>query len=344
MSGQALGAGPFDDDDSPGALPDSVVDAAILWAVRLDHGDATPRMQRAHAQWLQADPRHAQAWRRVGALQRGFAGVPAAPARDALQAAQRQREAREARAGQGRRGALKLLSLAGVALAAGWVVREHAPWQRLMAQASTGVGEQRTLQLADGTRIVLNTDSAVSTDLRGERRLIVLRRGEIMVSTGADAGAASKRPFWVSTPFGKMQALGTRFVVRIDEGRARVSVQEGAVALHPGNGPAQAEVRPGESRWLSDDGTAPADNRGFDDDGWVDGVIAGRDIRMADLLAELGRYRHGVVACDPRVADLRVLGVFHVQDGDKALHFLAQTQPVSIRLRTRFWVSVGPRG
>ncbi|WP_398497226.1 FecR domain-containing protein [Variovorax sp.] len=317
-------------------LPDSVIDAAILWSVRLAHGEPTPKMQRAHAQWLEADPRHAQAWQRVGDLRRGFAGMPAGPARDTLQAAQLHRQQR------GRRGALKLLSLAGVALGAGWLLREHAPWQRLLADASTGTGEQRTLRLADGTTLVLNTDSAVSTDLNGERRLVVLRRGEIMVSTGDDAGAAAKRPFWVYTPFGRMQALGTRFVVRIDERRARVSVQQGAVALHPGDGPAEAVVQAGQSRWLAESGSTPAAGLGFDEDGWVDGVIAGQNIRMADLLAELGRYRHGVVLCDPAVAELRVSGVFHVRDSDRALQFLAQTQPISVRLRTRYWVSVGP--
>ncbi len=318
-------------------LPDAVIDAAILWSVRLAHGEATPKMRRAHAQWLAADPRHAQAWQRVGDLRRGFAGVPPGPARETLQAAQRHRQQR------GRRAALKLLSLAGVALGAGWLLREHAPWQRLLADASTGTGEQRTLRLADGTTLVLNTDSAVGTDLNGERRLVVLRRGEVMVSTGDDAGAAAaKRPFWVYTPFGRMQALGTRFVVRIDERRARVSVQQGAVALHPGDGPAEAVVQAGQSRWLAESGSSPAASRGFDEDGWVDGVIAGRDIRMADLLAELGRYRHGVVTCDPAVAELRVSGVFHVRDSDRALQFLAQTQPISVRLRTRYWVSVGP--
>lgn len=316
-------------------LPDSVIDAAILWSVRLDHGEPTPRMRRAHAQWLEADPRHAQAWQRVGDLRRGFAGMPAGPRATPC----RPRSCTGSSAAAVPR---LLLSLAGVALGAGWLLREHAPWQRLLADASTGTGEQRTLRLADGTTLVLNTDSAVSTDLNGERRLVVLRRGEIMVNTGDDAGAAAKRLFWVYTPFGRMQALGTRFVVRIDERRARVSVQQGAVALHPGDGPAEAVVQAGQSRWLAESGSTPAASRGFDEDGWVDGVIAGRNIRMADLLAELGRYRHGVVLCDPAVAELRVSGVFHVRDSDRALQFLAQTQPISVRLRTRYWVSVGP--
>ena len=67
-------------------------------------------------------------------------------------------------AAAGRRRALRVLSLSGVALASGWAVRETTPWQRLLADASTSVGEQRTLRLADGSVVMLNTDSAISSD------------------------------------------------------------------------------------------------------------------------------------------------------------------------------------
>ena len=77
-------------------------------------------------------------------------------------------------------------------------------------------------------------------------------------------------------------------------------------------------------------------------DAWANGVIAGKDMRLADLLAELARYRPGHITCDPRVAGLRVSGLYHVKDTDQALQFLLQTQPVSVVYTTRFWVSVGP--
>ncbi len=215
-----------------------------------------------------------------------------------------------------------------------------------MAQAGTYTGEQSTLRLDDGTVIVLNTDTAVSTRLAGPQRLVVLRKGEILITTGDDTQSSihGKRPFWVHTPFGTLQALGTRFVVRLEQDRARVSVQEGAVELHPAQGSASAIAQAGESLWLAADGVSIAASRGFDEDGWADGVIAGQDMRMADLIAELSRYRPGLTVCDPQVAELRVSGIFHVRDTDQALRFLAQTQPVSITYRTRYWVTVAPAG
>lgn len=106
---------------------------------------------------------------------------------------------------------MKLLSLAGITLATGWIVREHTPWQRLLADASTATGEQCVLHLADGTVVVLNTDSAVSFDLAEAQRLIVLQGGEMHITTGPDAEVLArtggKRLFRVHTPFG----TGTRY-------------------------------------------------------------------------------------------------------------------------------------
>lgn len=242
---------------------------------------------------------------------------------------------------------MKLLSLAGITIATGWTVREHTPWQRLLADASTVTGEQRVLHLTDGTVVVLNTDSAVSFDLTEAQRLIVLQRGEMHITTGPDSEVSArigrKRPFRVRTPFGELQALGTRFVVRLDEQHARVSVQEGAVELHPSAGGSSAIVQAGESRRLTGSSILPEADRYFEEDGWVSGVIAGKNIRLADLVAELSRYRPGYIVCDERVADLPISGIFHVKDTDKALQFLAQTQPVSVMYRTRFWVIVGPK-
>ncbi|WP_432261997.1 FecR domain-containing protein [Cupriavidus sp. TMH.W2] len=315
--------------------------------VKLDFGEGDAAARKAFAQWLAASPLHGLAWQRLKGLQDDFSRMPPVLALDTLKAVGERRGTRGIR----RRQALKLLSLAGVSVLAAGAARELAPWQRLLADASTATGEQRTVRLNDGSTILLNTDTAISTAFDAARRVVTLRRGEILVATGHDTPAATTgaatRPFWVETPFGRLRALGTRFVVRIEDGRARVSVLEGAVALHPANGRVADDTvkvaRAGTSWWLAADGSAPAPARPFTDDGWADGVIAGNDMRLADLLAELSRYRSGRIACDPAVADLRVSGAYQVRDTDRALAFLAQAQPVSIRYRTRFWVSVGPR-
>ncbi|HNS58539.1 MAG TPA: FecR domain-containing protein [Nitrosomonas europaea] len=328
------------------SLPENIIEAAITWSIRLDYNDPTPETRQSFDQWLHADPLHRLAWQRVDSLnnlRNDCRSLPSRLAFDTLQEVDSRRQSRKL----SRRNAMKLLSLAGITIATGWIVREHTPWQRLLADASTVTGEQRVLHLTDGTVVVLNTDSAVSFDLTEAQRLIVLQRGEMHITTGPDSEVSArigrKRPFRVHTPFGELQALGTRFVVRLDEQHARVSVQEGAVELHPSAGGSSAIVQAGESRRLTGSSILPAADRYFEEDGWVSGVIAGKNIRLADLVAELSRYRPGYIVCDERVADLPISGIFHVKDTDKALQFLAQTQPVSVMYRTRFWVIVGPK-
>jgi transmembrane sensor len=335
--------------DAQADIPTSIVDEAIAWCVKLEFGEPAPDTRAAFADWLRKDPRHAVAWQRLQTLGGEFARVPPALALNTLDAAaalRRQARGTHAR----RRTALKVLGSAGLAFCAGWVARDAAPWQRWLADAATATGEQRTLRLDDGSQLTLGTDTGIRIAFAGTRRTIELRRGEILVTTGHDGDVAARtgnpRPFRVRTPYGDVRALGTRFVVRLDEGQARVSVQEGAVALHPSDGQPPDEstpiARPGQTWLLRADAAEPAPAPTFRPDGWAEGVIEGRNMRLADLLAELSRYRVGHIACDPGVANLPVTGTFHLADTDNTLRFLAQTLPVRLVYRTRFWVGVVP--
>ena len=78
--------------------------------------------------------------------------------------------------------------------------------------------------------------------------MVVLHRGEISLNTGSDAGSPARRPFRVRTPYGMVEALGTRFVVRLDDDGARISVQEHAVALTPADGGDRVIVQAGQQR------------------------------------------------------------------------------------------------
>lgn len=64
--------------------------------------------------------------------------------------------------------------------------------------------------------------------------------------------------------------------------------------------------------------------------------------RLEDFLTELSRYRHGYLGCDPRIADLRVVGAFPLADTERVLDALAATLPVRIERRMAWWVSLEP--
>jgi transmembrane sensor len=76
---------------------------------------------------------------------------------------------------------------------------------------------------------------------------------------------------------------------------------------------------------------------------WADGMLVAAHMRLADFLAELGRYRRGQLNCDPKVADLLISGTYPVDDSERVLDLLAVSLPVRIKRFTRYWVTVEAR-
>ena len=75
---------------------------------------------------------------------------------------------------------------------------------------------------------------------------------------------------------------------------------------------------------------------------WMRGILPAERMRLDQLLAELSRYRPGFLRCSEAVAALRVTGSFQLDDTDAALALVANTLPVRIERRTRYWVTVVP--
>ena len=75
-------------------------------------------------------------------------------------------------------------------------------------------------------------------------------------------------------------------------------------------------------------------------DAWTRGMLVVDNARLADVVAELGRYRSGYLGVDKRVADLRITGSFPLHDTTLALNALVPTLPVQIEQHTPWWVSV----
>lgn len=321
------------DEFSP--LDRAVARAAAAWLVRLREG-ASPEDMAACEHWRAADPQHERAWQRALRLNEKFRVVPPAVGVPVL--------GREVRID--RRAALKALTALLVATPASYVAWREAPWREWVSDERTATGERRSITLADGTRVDLNTATALDIVFSDTERRLVLNAGEIQVETGADTRdpSATYRPFIVQTRQGRIRALGTRFVVRKDrddDSGTRVAVLESAVEVTP----ARAEqlrriISAGEqTRFtaIGSDAPGPADPHLAD---WTRGVLFADRMRLGDFAAEVGRYRTGVLRCDPAVADLRITGAFQLDNTDSILTALPDTLPVSVVYRTRYWVSI----
>lgn len=304
---------------------------AAQWLVRLHAGDMSEADRQACAAWRAAHPDHELAWQRAELVSRKFGMVPAQIGLPALRKA----------AKANRRAAVKTLVLLMTAGPVAWGVYRVAPWQQWTSDHHTATGERRTLTLADGTRLTMNTATAVDVAYDDRMRLIRLRRGEILIDTAKDP-APLARPFVVESAQGRMRALGTRFVVRQNEDNSRIAVSEGAVEVVPHHNAAAAFVVPaGHQADFTDRAGMLADIEPHVQS-WADGVLYAEKMPLDVFVREVARYRSGVLRCDPALAELRVSGAFQLDDTDAIIKALVASLPIRATLVTRYWVTLGP--
>ena len=307
-----------------------VLDAAIAWQLCLDRGNGSAAEREAFTQWITAREEHARAWMQLGLLDQHFA-VQNGPARNALLQSH----------GTARRQLRKLGGgLASVLLACGlalFVGDRYLPLDYWLADQRTATGEQRSVRLADNTVIRLNTHSAIDVRFDAQQRRVVLQDGEVLVETGDHD---DPRPFIVETRDGRMRALGTRFLVRRESDGTLLSVLQSAVAAQAPHDPREQILREGQQMFMSRDGLGPMLALKPGADAWTRGMLVVENARLADLVAELGRYRAGYLGVAPQVADLRITGSFPLNNTDLALKALMPALPVQIEQQTHWWVTV----
>ncbi|HSX70082.1 MAG TPA: FecR domain-containing protein [Pseudomonas sp.] len=301
------------------------LEQAVDWYVRLHDSASGEQTRAAWHLWLTADTRHAEAWARVEQLQQRLDRAPAGLAGRTLEQAR-----------QSRRTALKgLAALAGVGLL-GWQGYEVSP---LSADYATRVGERRSLTLADGSRLELDTDTRIDLRFDDRHRQIRLLQGNLLVEAASDS-----RPLSVLSAEGQVQAAAARFAVRQFDGRTQVQVERQAVQISPRLSPTPAVSLPaGQCLSFNAHACEVAQPAPADASAWTRGMLVALDWRLDALLAELSRYRHGYLGCSREVAGLRLSGAFAVDDFDAVLHLLQASLPLRVRQVTPLWVRLERR-
>lgn len=198
---------------------------AAEWVARLEGGEMTAADHAAFARWRAESEHHRDAFDRYARLWGGL---------DALEEL-KDYEPQEAYAAprRARRPAALLPALAAtlvLAVAIGvFTVRQafDGRAEGFAAVYHTEIGGQETIELPDGSRLTLNTDSLIETDFTETERRIMLLRGEAFFEVASD----KSRPFSVYAGDGVVRAVGTAFSVRLKDDKLDVMVSEGRVAL-----------------------------------------------------------------------------------------------------------------
>lgn len=314
---------------APTDLPEPLRAEAAVWVARLHSDQRSEEMERSFRAWLAGSAQHAAAfermtntWEATGALRSRehiawAADVPPPP---------RKRNIAWAAISQ----AIAASVILGVIFTFVMEIRGSEP-SSPRTRLETALGERRSLQLDDGSRLVLNTDSSVSVTFTDERRLVVLERGQARFEVAKDA----VRPFIVRAGGKQIVARGTQFDVRWTDDRLAIVLFEGSVSVLPAQqSPARTGIamQPGE-RLLFEQPTvavksAPSLDR---EEAWVAGRAIFERTPLREAVAEINRYaRRPLTLGDPSLTELPISGTFSVDDVDAFARALADVLSLSV--------------
>ncbi len=307
----------------------SLEEQAIAWHVRLNGGAAAEADWLAFTTWLEADPSHNEAYDHV-ALAWDTAGQ-VAPSFETLTDKQggnvvslafaRLKKTAQARpvafgGGFGAAIAATLMLLVAPTLITQNDVLDGVSY-------ATGIGEQRNVTLADGSTIMLNTNTALEVTYGKKARNVHLTKGEAFFTVHHDAA----RPFVVAANDISITDVGTRFNVRADTALTQVSVTEGIVdvKVNPTADSFQAKRLKAGDQAVREAGK-PLTVSTFDAErltAWQQGQLVFDNDNLGTVTAELNRYfTRPVKLADAGLDQLRFSGVLQIADQNKAVRDL----------------------
>ena len=219
-----------------------------------------------------------------------------------------------------------------------WVVNPVLSTQDL----SSGVGEQVATDLADGSHVLLNTDTVFRFQNRLRSREVTLRRGEAMFMVTH----SNLRPFHVFSGAAEIRDVGTRFSARRLKDGVAVAVVEGTVEVFPSVGAEAVSLSAGEAAITS--GSNVVEQPRGDE---FDAMIAWKDKRLqfertplADVIRELQRYRQQpITLAKADIGQLRLTGGFSSSDPDLLLRTLPAVLPVHVEFHADGTAVITPR-
>jgi transmembrane sensor len=286
---------------------------AEAWLARLSSPQCTNADRAAFEDWLAESPANVDAYLEVEAI---HARARQLASDDLLRAATRR--ARRSIASDRQRLLPRLATAAALAaslvLAIGIYQRPKRPPTVPVLRFVTTVGEQRSVTLADGTAIRLDTDSLVNVRFAADERVVEVDHGRVQFKVGADP----RRPFLVRAGSGTVRDIGTTFQVSHVDAEVRVGLIEGAVMVSAHDGTkAEATLAAGEQIRIDSQGRLhpkqPLDLAVAQ--AWPQGELIFKERRLDQLLEEMNRYsRTRLRVADPALGAMTVSGVFHIDD------------------------------
>lgn len=301
---------------------------AADWWVRLRAADLPERILLEWSDWLEADPRHAEAFARVSALAEEVGGMPPSMRERFVQ---RYAPAAPPRSPHARFVRVAAALAALVVLGAGaFLLWRPLPDVSAGHYASERAGH-RDIALPDGSRIEMGGATSVTARYGRDERAIDLDAGEAFFQV-----THAERPFVVNAGPLRIRDLGTAFNVRRTGDRVTVAVTEGRVRVSPSATHGEdGTVELGAGREVSFDPATQA-MRIVDVDpatatAWRAHRLAFVDEPLSSVVDNINRYSaRPIHIADPALGRLTFTGTVQVDTIDSWVSALPRVFPLRV--------------
>ncbi|RIA46248.1 FecR family protein [Hephaestia caeni] len=218
-----------------------------------------------------------------------------------------------------------------------WILRPGGP------DYVTQVAEVREVPLVDGSVVTLGARSALDVAFTNRERQVRLAKGEAFFAVSHDP----ERPFIVLAGGRRIRVVGTKFNVKYDGNRVRVSVLEGVVNVSRGSaasdrssGADRSAATPtvrvvgGQQLMVPATGpfARPQSLHGAEPGAWRKGRLDYQDAPLAEIVSDAARYYpHAIRISSPSLASERLTTSFRTTQIDQMLETLPNTLPIIVR-------------
>lgn len=317
--------------------------AASVWFIQLRENPQDESLKAQFEVWRAQAPAHEQAWasvtRAAGAMSRmaetaGHAGAAGLQTPQTVRASLSSRPVRPRRV-YGRK-AVAALAVGMAACVAGLVYGFNLPlrWQ---ADQYAPVAQTRTVQLADGSSILLAPLSAIRVESAGGGRTITLLQGEALFTVRHDPA----RPFRVKAGAVTATDIGTVFDVARTAQGASVAVREGASRVETTTGP-QTALELGPGAWVRVAGQSVQRGEGLPGRVglWSEGLLMVENTSISALVEAMRPWQPGyIVVLDKALGQQTVSGVYDLHHPAEALQLAVRQHGGQVRRLSR-WLTV----
>jgi transmembrane sensor len=320
--------------------PTHITETALGW-LHADRSD--PAVFAAHQEWMNASPEHAREFRELDSIRTRLKTLSRSDW-DAIDA----RHAPPVRTRPHHVGLLRHAIPAAIAAAVYLMavlalvmpklptdddrLDNGAEWTTFTATSS----DSKPVALADGSQMILNTESVVRVRFSSAVREVQLVRGEALFTVTRESDRpTTARPFDVKVSTISVRATGTAFVVRVrDTSNVDVVVSEGRVVISDLTGNRRS-VEAGTLMRVRNDQFEPQQLTASElarQLAWSVPRLNFAGETLTDAVAKFNAYnKHKLIVCDASVASVRVGGVFAANNVDGFLLSLRTQLEVTTR-------------